>query len=165
MPLMVKTGALRAPGANSICFVIQSFIDELAHSATKDPVQFRLDLLGAPGKERSLKPRSPRSRTNRPKILPDHAAPAYDANRMRNVLQQVAERSGWGNRTLPKGTALGVAFHYSFQGYFAHVAEVAVTPATKSSEQNLDLRGCRQSDHQSQRCRSTSPRRSDGWPQ
>jgi isoquinoline 1-oxidoreductase beta subunit len=108
MPLMLKTGALRAPGANSQCFVMQSFIDELAHAAGKDPVAFRLDLLNAPGTH-------------------EH----YDVARMRGALEAVAERSGWGKRKLPSGTAMGVAFQYSFQGYFAHVAEVTVTANNK----------------------------------
>ena len=104
MPLMIKTGALRAPGANSQCFVIQSFVDELAHAAGKDPAVFRLELLAVEG---------------------DHKN--YDVPRMRGALEAVIERSGWGKRKLAAGTAMGIAFHYSFQGYFAHVAEVTVT--------------------------------------
>ena len=51
---------------------------------------------------------------------------------MKGVTQLVAEKSGWGKRTLPKGTAdAGVAFHFSQQGYFAEVAEVSVSPANK----------------------------------
>jgi isoquinoline 1-oxidoreductase beta subunit len=102
MPLEIKTGALRAPGANSQCFVMQSFIDEMAHAAGQDPLVFRQTLLG------------------------EETKPGYNVKRMRGVLDLVAEKSGWGKRTLPAGTALGVAFHYSFQGYFAHVAEVTV---------------------------------------
>lgn len=107
MPLILKTGALRAPSANSQCFVMQSFIDELAHAAGKDPVEFRLALLDTP-------PPSGEKRN-------------YDVARMRGVLEAVAERSGWGKRKLEEGRALGVAFQYSFQGYFAHVAEVSVS--------------------------------------
>ena len=41
-------------------------------------------------------------------------------------MELAAEKSGWGKRTLPKGRGLGMAFHYSHQGYFAEVAEVSV---------------------------------------
>jgi isoquinoline 1-oxidoreductase beta subunit len=126
MPLRLKTGALRAPGANSQCFVMQSFLDELAHAAGKDPVQFRLDLLAEPG-QRMVKAAAKPKVENEPSSTRAGAQqPSYNAERMQAVLRNVAEKSGWGKRTLPKGTALGVAFHYSFQGYFAHVAEVAV---------------------------------------
>ncbi|MBV9612350.1 MAG: xanthine dehydrogenase family protein molybdopterin-binding subunit [Acidobacteriaceae bacterium] len=127
MPLRLKTGALRAPGANAQAFVFQSFIDELAHAAGKDPLAFRLDLLGQPGRDMVKGAAKPKVE-NEPVSTPAAARPQpYDVERMRGVLEAVAEKSGWGKRKLPKGTGLGVAFHYSFQGYFAHVAEVAVS--------------------------------------
>lgn len=127
MPLRLKTGALRAPGANSQSFVMQSFIDELAHAAGKDPVQFRLELLAEPGHEIVQKAAKPKVENEASPTRGGAKPQAYDVARMRGVLDLVTEKSGWGKRTLPKGTALGVAFHYSFQGYFAHVAEVSVS--------------------------------------
>ncbi|MGC2656964.1 MAG: molybdopterin cofactor-binding domain-containing protein [Bryobacteraceae bacterium] len=128
MPLRLKTGALRAPGANAFAFVMQSFIDELAHAAGKDPVEFRLALLGEPKKEMVAAAAKPKVESE-PAPTPRAAQrQSYDVGRMRGVLEMVASKSQWGKRTLPKGTAMGVAFHYSFQGYFAHVAEVTVSP-------------------------------------
>ena len=130
MPLELKTGALRAPGANAQAFVFQSFIDELAHAAGQDPLQFRLDLLGQPEKKLVQDARKPKVENESSGERGAAQQVAYNVERMRGAVEMVAEKSGWGKRKLPAGTALGIAFHYSFQGYFAHVAEVSMTGNT-----------------------------------
>jgi isoquinoline 1-oxidoreductase beta subunit len=116
-PLGLRTGALRAPTSNAIAFVIHSFIDELAQAAGKDAVEFRMELL------------------NQAPAVPAGASapPGVNAERMKGVLQLAAEKSGWGKKTYPKGTAMGIGFHFSHQGYFAEVAEVTVTSSGANS--------------------------------
>ncbi|MDQ1472389.1 MAG: isoquinoline 1-oxidoreductase subunit beta [Bryobacterales bacterium] len=122
-PLGIRTGALRAPSSNAFAFVIQSFIDELAHAAGKDPVAFRMELLNSA----VPLPAPPAGGGGRGGAAP----PGMNPERMKAVLQLAAEKSGWGKRNLPKGTGMGIAFHFSHQGYFAEVAEVKVDAANK----------------------------------
>jgi isoquinoline 1-oxidoreductase beta subunit len=110
IPTIIPSGPMRAPRSNALAFVMQSFIDELAHAAGRDPVQFRLELLGPD------------------RVVPPSAGQrgsSYDATRMKHVVRLAAEKSGWGKK-LPEGEGMGVAFHFSHSGYIAMVAEVAV---------------------------------------
>jgi len=114
MPLWLRTGALRAPGVNAYAFVTQSFLDELALAAGRDPLELQLELLSAtpvpmPGKDPK-------------KFDPDTLIP----ERVKGVLQLVAEKSGWANRKKTPGRGMGIAAYFCHYGYFAEVADVSV---------------------------------------
>jgi isoquinoline 1-oxidoreductase beta subunit len=113
MPLNVPTGAMRAPRSNALAFVMQSFVDELAHVAGADPLQFRLDMLRS----------TAASQTSGDPDVPD---PVFNPERMRGVLNRVRDQSNWTRRHRTRFSAFGVACHFSHLGYFAEVAEVSV---------------------------------------
>ena len=49
-----------------------------------------------------------------------------NAERMIGAMKLAMEKSEWGKKKYPAGTAQGIAFHFSHMGYFAEVAEVTV---------------------------------------
>lgn len=88
-------------------FARECFLDEVAHATAKDPLQFRLDLLGNQG-------------------LVKFGRDEADIRRLKKVLQAAAAKAGWG-RKLPPGRGLGLACHaYDGRTYAAQVAEVSV---------------------------------------
>jgi|HubBroStandDraft_1064217.scaffolds.fasta_scaffold00192_12 isoquinoline 1-oxidoreductase beta subunit len=110
MPTIVTTGALRAPGSNALCFVSQSFLDEVALAAGTELPQLMLKLLG----ERREVP------------APDSHSPAFDTGRARDVIEKVVQTSGWVHKPAQPRRAKGFAFYFSHRGYFAEVVEASV---------------------------------------
>jgi len=92
----VPSGFWRSVANSQNGFVLESFVDELAHAAGKDPYQYRKQLLNKP-----------------------------IAARLRAVLDLAAEKAGWG-KPLPAGVHRGIAAHFSYNSYCAQVAEVSV---------------------------------------
>lgn len=111
----IPMGPWRAPGSNVFAWVFHSFIDELAHAGGRDPLEFRLELLG---------------RQDRVAGSGERGVP-YNVARMRRVLIEVAQKADWGRKKFPRGQGQGIAFHFSHRGYIAEVAEVTVSKAGK----------------------------------
>ena len=103
LPGGIPTGYWRAPGDNGNVWATQSFVDELAHAAGRDPLAFTLDLLAATSSQSG-----------------------FDAPRMTSVLKLATERAGWGQQ-LPRGEGQGFAITRTNGAYVAVVADVAVS--------------------------------------
>jgi isoquinoline 1-oxidoreductase beta subunit len=100
----ITIGAFRAPRSNFIAGAEQSFLDELAELAGKDPIEFRLELL------------------ERAKNNPVGSENDYDAERYAGVLKLVRENSKWNE---PKSNVhRGVAAYFCHNTYVAEVLDL-----------------------------------------
>ena len=100
-------GWWRAPMHTFAAFATQSFVDEVAVALKRDPLELRLEMLGAP---RDLE-------------YKEHGGPIFSTGRLAAVLREAARRIEYG-RKLPKGRGIGLACHFTFGGYAAHAIEV-----------------------------------------
>jgi isoquinoline 1-oxidoreductase beta subunit len=106
----------RSVGNSHTAFAVETFLDDVAHAAGRDPLQLR----------RALLRRDPRGKAML-LVAPDRLRPSLFAKfpRDRQVLELATEKAAWGS-PLPSGKGRGVAVHYSFRTSVAYVAEVSV---------------------------------------
>ncbi|GGZ83474.1 xanthine dehydrogenase family protein molybdopterin-binding subunit [Algibacter mikhailovii] len=103
----VRIGWLRSVINIPHGFAINVFADELAHEAGKDPLDFRLDLIG------------------KDRLQETKDAYKYDTAKLKHVLKTAAKNAGYG-KPLPEGHEIGLAVHYSFYSHIAAAVEVSV---------------------------------------
>jgi isoquinoline 1-oxidoreductase beta subunit len=104
----VPIGPWRAVFSPSSTFARECFIDELAHEANVDPIDFRLQLLEGPDRVQA-------------------GDLTIDRTRLRRVLETLRMKSNW-KAPLPAGTGRGVACNvYDGETHVGYVAEVSVT--------------------------------------
>ena len=103
----ITIGSFRAPRSNFIAAAEQSFLDEVAEAAGKDPIEFRLELLERAGK-------NPVGERN-----------DYDTERYAGVLTLVREKSGW-RAEQSSQIHRGVSAYYCHNSYVAHVLDLVM---------------------------------------
>ncbi|WP_020527561.1 xanthine dehydrogenase family protein molybdopterin-binding subunit [Flexithrix dorotheae] len=106
IPSNISIGAFRAPRSNFMAGAEQSFLDEIAEIAGKDPIDFRLELL------RKAKD-NPVGKNN-----------DYDADRYAGVLELVKEKADWGNKEA--NVYRGVSAYFCHRSYAAHVLDLVI---------------------------------------
>ena len=113
------SGQLRAVAPGWTFWAVESMMDELAHAAGKDPVDFRLAMLDGAGKN------------------------AGGAKRLADALRTAVGRSGYGVKQLPKGEGMGVACVSSQErataSWTACVAHVAVADSGEVTVKKLTV--------------------------
>jgi isoquinoline 1-oxidoreductase beta subunit len=102
----ITIGSFRAPRSNFMAGVEQSFLDEVAEAAGKDPIEFRLELL------------------ERARTQPVGTNNDYDAERYAGVLELVREKSGWGKES--PGVHRGVSAYFCHNTYVAQVLDMSI---------------------------------------
>ena len=107
-------GNLRSVAPGYTLWAVETHIDEVANALAQDPADYRLSLLDAHGRNAGEAP---------------HAVGG--AERLREVLTRVIEKSGWANRgDLPEGTGMGISVtagqERTMPTWIATVAQVRV---------------------------------------
>ncbi len=102
----LTVGSFRAPGSNFMASAEQSFLDEVAEVADKDPIDFRLELL-----DRAIK--NPVGENN-----------DYEAERYADVIKLVKEKSNWGKSD--PGIHRGVSAYFCHNSYAAQVLDMVI---------------------------------------
>jgi isoquinoline 1-oxidoreductase subunit beta len=102
----ITIGAFRAPRSNFLGGAEQSFLDEVAELAGKDPIEFRLQLL------------------ERAKNKPVGKDNDYDPDRYAGVLKLVKEKSKWGQAN--NGVHRGVSAYFCHNTYVAEVVDLSM---------------------------------------
>jgi len=123
IPSNITIGAFRAPGSNFIASAEQSFLDELAESIGKDPIDYRIELL------------------KKAKANPVGKRNDYDADRYIGVLELVKEKSNW-TKTNSKNGRRGVAAYFCHNSYAAHVVDVSIKNGQPVVENVVSVLDC-----------------------
>jgi isoquinoline 1-oxidoreductase beta subunit len=110
----VRIGWLRSVANIYHAFGVQSFANELAYAANRDPYEYLMTLIGS---ARTIDVGGP------PEMAKKYP---YDTARLRRVAEIAAEKANWGKKKSGKGSGMGIAVHRSFFTYVATVAEVEV---------------------------------------
>jgi len=117
----VRQGWMRAVCHLFHAFAVHSFVDELAHMAGTNYVDYYLKMLG-PDRNVDLTPDGvkPWNNGQSTETFP------LDTGRLRRVLEQCAAKSNYGKFRNTKNRAIGIAAHRSFLSYVATAVEIDI---------------------------------------